>query len=200
MVLPQNEIILATNNKHKHIEISQALPGYEIRTPRDLGIAFDCEETGATFLDNALLKARALHALCRRPVLADDSGLCVPALGGRPGVYSARFGQDQPAPPRNDAERNAYLLSLLPEDSRPAAFFVCAMVLLAAEYRIFTAQETVAGVIIHTPRGTQGFGYDPIFYLPERGLTVAEIGLPEKNSFSHRGRAVRRIRAVLESE
>ena len=74
------------------------------------------------------------------------------------------------------------------------------MVLLAAEYRVFTAQETVAGVIIHTPRGTQGFGYDPIFYLPERGLTVAEIGLPEKNSFSHRGRAVRRIRAVLESE
>ena len=199
MDLPRNEIVLATNNKHKHTEISEALPGYTVLTPRNLGIEFDCEETGTTFLDNALLKARALFALCRKPVLADDSGLCVPALGGRPGVYSARFGQDQSAPPRDDAERNAYLLSLIPKDSRPEAFFVCAMVLLVSEYRVFTAQETVSGVIVHTPRGTHGFGYDPVFFLPERGLTVAEIGLPEKNTFSHRGRAVRRIKAILES-
>jgi XTP/dITP diphosphohydrolase len=133
-------------------------------------------------------------------VLADDSGLCLPVLDGRPGVYSARFGDDLPAPPQNDAERNAYLLSLIPRDSRPEAFFVCAMVLLVSEYRFFAAQETVSGVITHQPRGSGGFGYDPVFYLPARGLTVAEIELKEKNTFSHRGRAVGRIRAILESE
>jgi len=198
MALPVTDIILASNNAHKHDEIAAALPAYRILVPRDLGIDFTCEETGATFFDNALKKARALFALCGRPVLADDSGLCVPALGGRPGVFSARFGSELPTPPRTDAERNAYLLSLLPHNSQPEAFFVCAMVLLFDEYRYWAAQETVHGVIIHEARGKEGFGYDPVFYLPERGLTVAEIALEDKNAFSPRGRAVARIRAALE--
>ena len=200
MEIPGKEIVLASNNRHKHTEIGQALPGYAVLTPRDIGLDFECEETGATFLENSLKKAQELFARCRKPVLADDSGLCLPVLDGRPGVYSARFGYDLPDPPHNDAERNAYLLSLIPHDSQPEAFFVCAMVLLVSAYRVFTVQETVAGVITHHPRGNGGFGYDPVFFLPERGLTVAEVALQEKNTFSHRGRAVRRIRAILESE
>ncbi|MBN2353301.1 MAG: RdgB/HAM1 family non-canonical purine NTP pyrophosphatase [Spirochaetales bacterium] len=191
--------LLASNNRHKKIEIAAALPGLIISLPADKGIEFDVEETGATFLDNALLKARALFAAAKTPVIADDSGLCVASLDGRPGVYSARFGFDLPAPPADDAERNAYLLSLLPRGRRHEAFFVCAMVLLLSEYRFFAAQETVEGLIVHEPRGSSGFGYDPVFFVPEKGKTIAELPLEDKNSFSHRGRAAARIRANIES-
>ncbi len=191
------ELLLASNNRHKRIEIAAALPDCVLSLPGEKGIRFDVEETGATFLENALLKARALYTLARAPVLADDSGLCVASLGGRPGVYSARFGFDLPKPPANDAERNAYLLSLLPRGERHAAFFVCAMVLLVSEYRFYTAQETVEGVIVHEPKGSSGFGYDPVFFVPEKGKTIAELPLEEKNSFSHRGRAAARIRALV---
>jgi XTP/dITP diphosphohydrolase len=191
------ELLLATTNRHKKIEIADALPGVAISLPTEKGIALDVEETGATFLENALLKARAIFSLAHAPVLADDSGLCVTSLGGRPGVYSARFGFDLPRPPANDTERNAYLLSLLTRGERHEAFFVCAMVLLVSEYRFFAAQETVAGVIVHKPKGSSGFGYDPVFYVPEKGRTIAELSLEEKNSFSHRGRAVSRIRSLI---
>jgi XTP/dITP diphosphohydrolase len=194
------ELILASTSLHKKREIEAALPAYRILVPKDKGIDFHVEETGAAFLDNALLKVRALYSLARAPVLADDSGLCVASLGGRPGVFSARFGWDLPRPPRNDAERNAYLLSLLDPGRTHEAFFVCAMVLMLHEYRFFVAQETVAGVITREPRGSSGFGYDPVFYVPEKGQTVAELPLEEKNVFSHRGRAAMKIRAVLESE
>jgi XTP/dITP diphosphohydrolase len=192
------ELLLASNNRHKKIEIAAALPGYTIQIPEEKGLKFECEETGATFLDNALLKARTLYAQAGVPVLADDSGLCVESLGGRPGIYSARFGFDLPQPPANDVERNTYLLSLLPPGDGHRAFFVCAMALVLSDYRFFAVQETVAGLIVAQPRGSSGFGYDPIFYVPERGKTIAQLPLEIKNQFSHRGRAARRIAALLD--
>jgi XTP/dITP diphosphohydrolase len=194
------ELLLASNNAHKKTEIAQALPGYTLLLPRDKNIRFECEETGTTFVENALLKARALFALCRSPVLADDSGLCVSALGGSPGVVSARFGSELPSPPRDDRERNAYLLSLLPRAQKHEAFFVCAMVVMFDEHRFACVQETVQGLIIDSPAGELGFGYDPVFFVPELGKTVAQIPLALKNSFSHRGRAAARIRLLLDRE
>ncbi len=193
------EVLLASNNRHKKTEIAAALPGIAISLPAEKGIGFDVEETGTTFLENALLKARALFAAAQTPVLADDSGLCVASLDGRPGVYSARFGSDLPTPPANDVERNAYLLSLLEPGQRHEAFFACAMVLILSAHRFFVVQETVEGLIVHEPRGTSGFGYDPVFFVPEKGKTIAELPLEDKNSFSHRGRAAARLRALLES-
>jgi len=205
-----NTILLASNNRHKKIEIARVLEGYAVLTPAERGLEFECEETGVTFLENALLKARSLAAIAETPVIADDSGLCVPSLGGRPGVLSARFGADLSRPPGSDAERNEYLLSLLPDDvwggshdkggpdDRADAYFVCCMVLLCGPERFVIVQETVQGRLVRTPRGEGGFGYDPIFFIPELGKTAAELTLDEKNSYSHRGRAAARIKQLLD--
>ncbi|RPJ09408.1 MAG: RdgB/HAM1 family non-canonical purine NTP pyrophosphatase [Spirochaetaceae bacterium] len=192
-----NEIVLATNNRHKQEEIAAALPGIKILLPEDAGLKFSFEETGSTFFENAYGKAEELFKKIRLPVMADDSGLCVPVLGGPPGIFSARFGADTPVPPGTDAERNSYLLSLLPEGGPHDAFFVCCMVLILGDYKFFAVQETVHGVLVKTPIGDNGFGYDPIFFLPELGKTVAELPVDEKNSLSHRGKAVKKMAGLL---
>jgi XTP/dITP diphosphohydrolase len=189
-------IWFATGNAHKRRELAAILAGHEIRTPDEAGIAFDPDETGATFLDNALIKARALYALVKEPVIADDSGLCVDALGGRPGVLSARYGSEN-GKKLESAERNALLLREVGNAADRAARFVCSMVLMLSEDRFFVAQETFEGELIHGERGSGGFGYDPILYLPERGLTVAELSDEEKNALSHRGKAGMRLASIL---
>jgi XTP/dITP diphosphohydrolase len=188
-------IWFATGNPHKREELAAVLEGHEIRIPPEG--SFDPEETGASFLENALIKARALYRQVRSPVIADDSGLCVDALGGRPGIFSARYGSA--SRPLDAGERNALLLGELESHSRRSARFVCAMVLLLAEDRFFVAQETLEGEIVRESRGSGGFGYDPLLYLPDRGCTVAELPQGEKNRISHRGKAARILREVLPS-
>jgi XTP/dITP diphosphohydrolase len=190
------EILLASNNSHKHDEFVRLFPGHLVRMPRDLGREFDFLENGSTFLENAMGKARALWESARVPVAADDSGLCVAALGGEPGIRSARYGSnggENLTAPR----RNAFLLERMKGVEDRRAFFVCCLVLFLDESRFFVAQETVHGTICRDPRGEGGFGYDPLFLLPGRGLTIAELADDEKDMVSHRGRAARRILAML---
>jgi XTP/dITP diphosphohydrolase len=196
-------IWFATGNAHKKAELAAILPAYDIRIPADAGIAdFDPDETGTTFLENALIKARELQRLLskqgafdrgrREPVIADDSGLCVDALNGRPGIYSARYGG-----PSDKGRRCALLLEELGDNPNRNAHFVCAMVLLLSEDRFFAVQETLEGELIREERGSGGFGYDPILYIPELGRTAAELSEEEKNRVSHRGKAGRAIARFL---
>jgi len=196
------EILLATGNAHKKDELERILTPHRILIPSDIGVEFDPEETGDTYLENALIKARALFEVSGgRPVLSDDSGLSVPAMKGAPGVYSARYGSDEAGRELESWERNALLIEKMQgfEGSRRQAFFVCCMVLIIDEYRVFTAQETFDGLITDEPSGRGGFGYDPIFFVPELQKTVAELDAGEKDRISHRGRAGVRIRALIEN-
>jgi XTP/dITP diphosphohydrolase len=201
-------IWFATGNGHKKEELAAILGDHRIRIPSEAGIDFDPPETGNSFPENALIKARELYRLVsgfspadfsptdfslREPVIADDSGLCVDALGGRPGIYSARYG----GPAAGDARRNALLLQELGDNPRRSARFVCAMVLFLGEDRFFIVQETLEGEIVREGRGSGGFGYDPLLYIPERGCTVAELAEEEKNRISHRGKAARKIAKLL---
>jgi XTP/dITP diphosphohydrolase len=201
-------IWFASGNVHKKQELAAILTGHRIRIPAGEGgpalAGFDPDERGGTFLENALIKARELYRLLEAagmaaPVIADDSGLCVDALGGRPGVYSSRYGGGG-GEKLSDGERNGLLLAELGDVQNRRARFVCAMVLLYTPDRFFTAQETLEGEIVRGPagaRGSGGFGYDPILYLPDRGRTVAELSAEEKQALSHRGKAGRAIAQVL---
>jgi XTP/dITP diphosphohydrolase len=198
------KILLASNNLHKRTEFNRILTGHTLITPRELGIPFEVPEEGTSFLDNALLKARALFAKTGQPVLADDSGLCVAALGGEPGVHSARYGAldvdtKQLKASLPDHDRNNLLLANLQNITDRQAFFVCCLVLLVAEYRFFVVQETLAGVIALQPEGKDGFGYDPIFFLPELGKTIAELSGDQKDRLSHRGRATQHLLTIINS-
>ena len=196
---------LASGNIHKKKELAKilldAMPetaAVELKIPADAGLAFGPEETGNTFLENALIKAVELYRLLGKgqPVIADDSGICVDALDGRPGIYSARYGGEK----LSDAERNALLLEEMGDNPRRSSRFVCAMVLYCGSDRFFAAQETMEGELVlntESARGTGGFGYDPILYIPELGRTVAELAEEEKNRLSHRGKAGRVIGRVL---
>jgi XTP/dITP diphosphohydrolase len=184
------KIWLATGNEHKRRELAEIFTATAavVNIPSDVGVAFAPKETGSTFLENALIKARALFDVVKEPVMADDSGLCIEALDGRPGVLSARYGN---AAGGNlvDAERNKLVLKELGGYSNRKAHFVCAMVLLLEEDRFFAVQETMEGEIACEERGSGGFGYDPIFLIPELGRTVAELSSAEKNRLSHRAKA-----------
>ena len=193
------EIVLASGNLHKKQELEKIFARHTILLPSDLGIDFDCDETGTTFLENALLKAETLYRLVGKPVLADDSGLCVDALDGGPGIYSARYGSEEDKPPLSDAERNSLLLSRMDKVENRAAAFVCCMALVVDSVRIFTVQEAFPGTISHEPFGGGGFGYDPVFIEPVSGKTVAELPEDEKNRISHRGRAGKRMNALMEN-
>ena len=193
------EIFVATGNAHKLVELAPALPGHRLFTPADAGHpGFDVEEDGDDFLSNALKKARALYRLLGKPSLADDSGLVVRALGGEPGVRSARYGSPDGGATKLDAQaRNEYLLGKMKDEADRACAFVCCLVLILSEDRFFVVQETCPGQLLCAPRGSGGFGYDPIVYLPELGKTVAELSTEEKNRVSHRGRACARMAAIL---
>ena len=194
------ELLLASNNAHKHQEFLRLFPQAAVRIPRDIGVEFAFEEDGETFLENAFGKAMALFHAAKRPVIADDSGLCVPALGGQPGVFSSRYGAGADGVLLEAPRRNAYLLDRMEGMQDRAAYFVCCLVLVLEESRFLVVQETVEGEIAESPRGANGFGYDPLFLLPDRGLTMAELSEEEKDLVSHRGRAARRIRALAEEQ
>lgn len=153
-------------------------------------------------MENALLKGLALYQRVHEPVIADDSGLCVDALGGRPGIYSARYsgpGGDGGNKKLSSEERNELLLQELGDTDQRSARFVCSMVLVLSEYRFFAVQETLEGTIVRQGRGSGGFGYDPLLYLKEWGKTVAELSEDEKNTLSHRAKAAQRIMTWIDS-
>ena len=181
------KIIAATKNQGKIREIAEILSpfGVEVVSQADAGIDVDVDETGSTFLENALIKARAVAMLCDDAVLADDSGLCVDALDGRPGVYSARYGGDIP-----HSEKMKMLLSELEGKSDRKARFECVTALVLPDGREYTFKGTTYGHIMEEEKGENGFGFDPVFYSDELKCGVAECSDEEKNSVSHRGKAL----------
>lgn len=194
------ELLLASNNEHKRLELDRLFPGVTVKMPRDMGLSFDFEEDGETFLANAHGKAMALFEAARMPVIADDSGLCVPALGGEPGIYSNRYGVAPGAKPLETPARNEYLLGRMRGEQARDAYFVCCLVVVLGESRFLVAQETAEGVIADAPRGRNGFGYDPLFLFPGLKRTMAELSDTEKDTLSHRGRAARRMLALLRAD
>jgi XTP/dITP diphosphohydrolase len=192
------ELFVATGNAHKLLELGPALPGQVLRMPTDADIAdFEVREDGSTFLENAVKKAMALFAMIGRPSLADDSGLVVQALGGAPGVFSARYGSNGGSHRLEAAERNGYLLANMEGKEDRSCAFVCCLALVLSEQRVFTVQEACRGLLLREPLGSGGFGYDPIVYLPELGKSIAQLSVEEKNRLSHRGRACARMNALL---
>ena len=183
------KVILASKNQHKLVELSAILSqlGFEIALESEYGLDIDVDETGTTFEENSYLKAEAVMKASGLPVLADDSGLMVDALDGAPGVYSARYGHKA-----SDKERTAYLLENMKDvpEERRGAKFVCVITCLFPDGRKIVARGECPGVIARAPHGENGFGYDPVFYLPELGMTYAELPSEQKNAISHRARAL----------
>jgi XTP/dITP diphosphohydrolase len=193
------ELIIATNNHHKAHELKPLFPRHALLLPADLGIAdFNPEENGTSFFENARIKAEALYALVHKPVLADDSGLCVDALDGKPGIESARYGSANGHLLSAD-EKNSLLLSQLAGIRNRQCAFVCCLVLYLGKQRFIAVEETLEGQIGDAPQGSHGFGYDPIVFLPSYGKTVAELSAQEKNRISHRGKAAQRMAAILDA-
>jgi XTP/dITP diphosphohydrolase len=186
-------LIIATTNAGKVIEIRSALgevPGWYLDPLPENTPAI--EETGSTFLANAILKAEHYSNLSPDLTLADDSGLSVTALGGRPGVHSARYAENAAA----RIQRVLLELNSLSDSHREAVFY-CALALAKSGKIVWTVQQEVSGFIAHSPSGTEGFGYDPIFFLPEKQRTMAELNTDEKNRLSARGKALAALRKFL---
>jgi len=193
-----NKVVIASRNNGKISEIKRILPIRSVvfTDLREIGFPDTIEETGKTFRENVLIKAETVYMWARLPVLADDSGLCVTALNGKPGVHSARFA----GPDASDADNNLLLLQMLervPEAQR-YAWFTCIAVFYHAPGEYTIAEGSVDGRITAEPAGRGGFGYDPVFYLPEKNKTMAQLTENEKNALSHRARAFRRLRRSIE--
>ncbi len=194
-------LMVATGNRGKQREYRELLKGlpFTLVFPQDVAaeVAPKVEESGATYAQNAALKARAWAEATGWLTLADDSGLEVAALGGAPGLYSARFA---PQPHATDADRRRYLLAQLAGKPQPwQARFVCVIAVATPEGTLHFAEGVCQGEIIAQERGEHGFGYDPLFLLPELGLTMAELPPEEKNRRSHRARAAAAIRPILQA-
>ena len=191
-----NRLVLASSNPGKVREFGELLAplGIEVVPQSALGVP-DAEEPHATFVENALAKARNAARHAKLPALADDSGICVAALDGEPGVHSARFAGE----PKSDARNNEKLVALLEGQSDRRAHYYCVVVLVrhADDPEPLIAEGRWHGQVIDTPRGSGGFGYDPHFLLPDLGRTVAELAPEEKHAVSHRGKALRRLLAAL---
>lgn len=184
------KILLASGNPHKKEELNKIFDKHTIIMPKDLGIDIDVDETGSTYLENAMLKAKALFELSGGlPVLSDDSGISVEALNGAPGIYSARYGEDEFGRELTTEEKNNFLLANIKDKKNRNAAFICCMVLILDKNRIFSVQESFEGVVTKESYGKGGFGYDPIFYLPDLKKTAAELSEDQKNKISHRGKA-----------
>ena len=185
------KLIIASNNQHKLIEIREILGDFfsEIVSAREAGIEHETVEDGTTFMENALKKAREMTEITGCAALADDSGICVDALGGAPGIYSARFSGVH----GDDAANNRLLLEKMEGVSDRKAHYTCAIALTYPDGREVTAEGYFHGEIGFEEKGQYGFGYDPLFYLPEYGCTSAQILPEEKNKISHRAAALREL-------
>ena len=214
------KIYLATGNKNKKKEMCELLPEHTILIPSDENIDFNPEETGTTFYENSLIKARTLYDIVGCPVIADDSGICVDALGGAPGIYSSRYAGPSFMKGKPDGskisqeEQNIFLIQQLNDaiakgqlpkaaylNGERSCHYTCAMVLYCGTDRLLVAQETFEGTLIKDIKdqaGDGGFGYDPIVFLPQYNKTVAQITAEEKNAISHRGKAVRALKKIID--
>ncbi len=191
------KLLIATNNQGKVVELQEILSDLpvELVTPAQIGLNLEVEEDGHTYAENASKKALAFARASGLISLADDSGLEVDALGGAPGLYSARY---SPKPGAKDADRRAYLLENLQGQTRPwQAHFHATIAVATPQEDLYFAEGDCPGEIIPGERGTGGFGYDPIFYLTELGKTMAELPSKEKNRLSHRGRAALAAKPIL---
>lgn len=212
------EFFLATGNLHKKHEMELLCKPHTITIPKDIGLCFEPEETGKTFFENSLIKAESLWNIVKKPVIADDSGICVDALDGKPGIYSARYCGRKFCNSKNDSqEKDGHTLSQLEQNTlliedvnltlqekgldinnseNRKCRYVCSIILYLEKDRFLCAQETFEGILlknIEDSKGTKGFGYDPIVFLPEYNKTVAELTEDEKNKISHRGKAVKEV-------
>jgi XTP/dITP diphosphohydrolase len=198
-VIGIRRLVLASGNEGKLREFRRLLAplGIDVVAQGELGIP-EADEPHITFVENALAKARHASAWAKLPALADDSGICVAALGGAPGVQSARYAGE----PKSDARNNEKLVAALAGRADRRAHYVCVLVLVrhADDPEPIIAEGTWHGTIVHTPRGAGGFGYDPYFLDPTVGLTAAELPLETKNELSHRGKAMRALLAALRAE
>ena len=189
--------VLATHNPGKLKEMGAILArfGVEVVSPKDLGLTVEVEETGATFAENAMLKAKAICAAAKLPAIADDSGLCVDALNGGPGVYSARYGGEG----LDDKGRYMLLLNNMRGQTTRAAHFACAIACAFPNGDTLTAEGHCDGTIAFAPMGEGGFGYDPVFFVPEKAKTFGQLTAEEKSAISHRGRALESFVGKLET-
>ncbi len=186
------KVVLASKNRHKLEEISKITEKFDIELvlQSECGVDIDVEENGTTFEENSLIKAKAVMEAAGLPALADDSGIAVDALNGEPGIYSARYGFDESL---DDWGRLQLLLKNtenVPDEKRQAQF-VCVITMITPEGKIIQARGEVHGMLLREPRGSGGFGYDPIFYYPPFGKSLAEVDPEEKNRVSHRGAALK---------
>ena len=192
------KLIIASNNAHKLTEMKAILSPFfdDVQSMREAGIEHETVEDGTTFMENAVKKARELAEISGHAAIADDSGICVDALDGAPGIYSARFSGVH----GDDKANNRLLLEKLEGVENRAAHYTCAIALCWPDGKMLTAEDYLFGEIAHDEKGTGGFGYDPLFLLPERGLRTAELGPGEKNAISHRGKALRKLVTLLEEQ
>ncbi|MBM3939786.1 MAG: RdgB/HAM1 family non-canonical purine NTP pyrophosphatase [SAR202 cluster bacterium] len=195
----RHRLLIATNNAHKVVEFNRIIgdPSINLVAPRELGLRLDVAEDGTTYRQNALLKARAFAQASGMPAIADDSGIEVAALDGRPGLHSARYG----GPGLDDAGRTRLLLRELravPDGARGCRY-VAAIAMVWPDGREEAFEGTCKGVVARDPLGDKGFGYDPIFYSPAHGMTIAQMQADVKDAFSHRGHALRQAVAYLRS-
>ncbi|MBE6975076.1 MAG: RdgB/HAM1 family non-canonical purine NTP pyrophosphatase [Ruminococcaceae bacterium] len=195
------KVVLASKNKHKLVEIRQITDkfGFDLVLQSELGVDIDVEETGTTFEENSFLKAEAVMKATGLPALADDSGICVDALNGEPGIYSARYGFDESL---DDWGRLQLLLKnteQVPDGERQAQF-VCVITMVTPEGKVIRARGEIHGELLRAPAGENGFGYDPIFYYPPLGCTTAEMPPEEKNKVSHRAVALKVLYEKLKEE
>lgn len=190
------KMVLASKNPHKLTEMAAILSqlGVEVVLESEVGVDVDVEETGETFEENAALKATAVMKASGLPAIADDSGLCVNALGGGPGVYSARYGGEG----LTDKQRYELVLSGLSGQIDRSAQFVSCICCAFPNGDTLTARGECPGLITYAPRGEDGFGYDPVFLVPEKRKTFAQMTAEEKNAISHRGRALEKFKVELE--
>ena len=191
------KLIIASNNAHKLSEMKAILAPFfdDVQSMREAGIEHETVEDGKTFMENARKKARELAEISGCCAIADDSGLCVDALGGAPGIFSARYSGAH----GDDKANNLKLLRALEGERDRKAHYTCAIALCWPDGRELTAEDYLYGEIAYDERGTNGFGYDPLFLLPDRGLRTAEISAEEKNAISHRGKALRQLVEKLEA-
>lgn len=186
--MEKERIVLASGNKHKIKEIQQMLPDYEIVGYKDLGFDFEIEEDGKTFYENALIKAKTVSEKIDLPALADDSGICVDALNGEPGIYSARYAGDG-----IDENNNKLLLKNMQGQKNRKAKFVCCMVYYKPDGTVLTATGETCGEIMDKCYGENGFGYDPLFFSYDLNKCLGIASDKEKNTISHRFRAINEI-------
>ena len=191
------KFVLATHNPGKLKEMSDILArfGVEVVSPGDLGITVDVEETGTTFAENAMLKAKAICAAAKLPAIADDSGLCVDALNGGPGVYSARYGGEG----LDDKGRYTLLLNNMRGQTTRAAHFTCSIACAFPNGDTLTAEGRCDGTIAFAPMGEGVFGYDPVFFVPSLAKTFGQLTAEEKSTISHRGKALKSFAEKLET-